>query len=142
MGPEDCITRTIPLDLFTADHSEESVSATTESPESDKSYQQNPSDKVELTCLNQSESPAVSPESRLTNADATPRKVSTETTAASAVGHGNLTGGLPQAMSAFSEVAESLRHCQLVVNSTQKHILKQQEAIQSFMETYSSSVSS
>ena len=49
---------------------------------------------------------------------------------------------MPQTTSASSEVAESLRKSQLVANNTQLHILNQQEAIQRFMETHSSSVSS
>ncbi len=57
---------------FSADHSEESASTATRSPESDASSQPNPSDKVELTCLNQDESPTTSPQGRLTDAGATP----------------------------------------------------------------------
>ena len=45
-------------------------------------------------------------------------------------------------MIAFSEGAESLRKSQLVASNTQLNILKQQEAIQRFTETHSSSGSS
>ena len=57
---------------FSADHSEEWVSTAMESPESDVSSQQNPSDKVELGCLNQDETPAASPQCRLADAGTTP----------------------------------------------------------------------
>ena len=53
----------------TVDQSETSTCAATDPLNSDTSSQQNRSDKVELTCLNQDESPTIFPKGRLVNAE-------------------------------------------------------------------------
>ena len=111
---------------FTADHIGVSVSVTMESPESDFSSKLNPSDKMELCRLDQDDSLVVSPKGKPIEAGATPRKVASEAAPASAVGRKNPIEEVPETMSFFSRVAESLRKSQMVTKNTQLHILKQQ----------------
>ncbi len=122
---------------FSADHSEELASTVTGSSESAASSQPNPSDKVELSCLNQDESPTTSPQGRLADAGATPCKKATEAATTPPTGDAhNPTEQMPQSASAFSKVAESRRKSQVVANNAQMHILRQEEEIQRFINSF------